>query len=91
MDWSESRKLADRLRRLAIKIHRYEERYCSEEGFDETLLDRANERLDQLAESAGLKIVNSGDPRGCISIVLPSGETNNFGRDGWAIPNPNQY
>lgn len=35
----------------------------------------------------GFGVVVSGDPRGCcVRLVLPSGKTNDWGREGWCVP-----
>lgn len=51
--------------------------------------DSACERkITKLAKQVGCTgVVFSGDPRGCtVKLVLPNGDTNDFGKEGWCVP-----
>ena len=48
---------------------------------------QAEERIARIVASLGCKAVFSGDPRGsCVKIQVPSGYTNDWGKEGVCVP-----
>jgi len=48
---------------------------------------RASQEVSELLDLEGFGVVLSGDPRGCVlKVRVPSGRTNDWGRDGICIP-----
>ena len=58
-------------------------RYAEER---EAALER---RIEKLCTKYGVKAVFSGDPRGCtVKVAVPSGNTDDIGREGLCVPQP---
>jgi len=84
---------ARKLINLARRHHKLMEDYCN--GIEvygndaEPLppLRRVTMLLNETAMSVGCSVKFSGDPRGCtVKLVLPSGNTNDWGKEGWCVP-----
>jgi hypothetical protein len=84
---------AGHLIRMATQHQRMMVDYCN--GVD--IYDQDGEALPELAQlrrvieaaakGAGCGVVFSGDPRGStVKLLLPSGETNSWGGEGWCVP-----
>lgn len=86
-------KTAGDLIRLAKRHHKLIEDHCNGVEVygadDEPKAPLRNNRqsLTGLAAKCLCGVVFAGDPRGCtVKLTLPSGETNDWGKDGWCIP-----
>ena len=46
-------------------------------------------RIEKLCKKYGTEAVFSGDPRGCtVKVAVPSGNTDDMGREGLCVPQP---
>ena len=74
------------LMRLARHHKKLQEMACNEpvpEGHDE----KCEGRIRELCEEINCVPVFSGDPRGCtVKLKVPSGRTNDWGREGICVP-----
>lgn len=83
---------AGHLIRMATQHQRMMLDYCN--GVD--IYDQDGEPLPELArlrkiiktaEGAGCDVAFSGDPRGAtVKLLLPNGESNSWGGEGWGVP-----
>ncbi len=82
---------AIRIRRLAMKYERLQEKYCSDPTWgekDEQEGERIRAKIRRLVPS-DIPIRFTGDPRGyCVRIFFPSGEYNTWGgrESGYGVP-----
>lgn len=92
--WFESEKLARLILRHGATYQRIQELYCNEPMNErqqarvekkETAIER---RIKGLCEMMGFGVPKfSGDPRGhTIKLTLPSGYTDDWGREGFCVP-----
>lgn len=45
------------------------------------------EAIEAAAKEHNCGAILGGDPRGCVfKLILPNGETNDFGKEGWCVP-----
>lgn len=59
----------------------------NDEGEEIGILAKNRAAITKLAKSMKCRVKFSGDPRGCtVKLILPNGETNDFGGEGWCIP-----
>jgi hypothetical protein len=92
-------RVAEKLLRYGATLGRLAEEQCNgyqtwdgrEDERRARLSDAKEERIrlraQKLAESIGCKIVTQGDPRGnVLKIQVPDGYTNDWGREGIAVP-----
>lgn len=74
------------LMRLAKQHGKLQERACNvqvREGHDAA----CERRIAALCKELGCEPVFQGDPRGCtVKLKVPSGTTNDFGREGICVP-----
>lgn len=83
--------------RLATGHHKAMEDDCNgldihdDDGEPLPPLARLKAKLTKAAEDAQLSgVIFSGDPRGCtVKLIMPNGETNDWGKEGWCIPTRN--
>lgn len=84
---------AAHLIRLATKHARLMVDYCNglevydEEGEPLPRLASLVEHITGAAKRCNCGVIFSGDPRGAtVKLILPSGESNSFGGEGWIVP-----
>ena len=81
--------LASSLRREARYFHGYAEAMCNREiePHEEKSNERRRTLLKTLLASLGCGAIISQDPRGCcLKLTVPSGFTNDWGREGVCVP-----
>jgi predicted RNA-binding Zn-ribbon protein involved in translation (DUF1610 family) len=85
---------AGALIRRARQHHKLMEDYCNGmEIYDEDdeplpVLARCRSKIETIAKSLCAGVVFSGDPRGCtVKLTFPDAATNDFGKEGWCVPN----
>jgi hypothetical protein len=81
---------------LAKRHAHLEELRCGDEAFCRELNEdgehprtlRVEARIERLAKRLGAAgVIFSGDPRGCtVKLTFADGETNDFGKEGWCVP-----
>ena len=90
-----SEKKCKRLMQLANNHHKAMEDYCNgtrdpydSDSEDKPWYSKMKSEITELATSMGCVGVKfSGDPRGCtVKLILPNGETNDWGKEGWCVP-----
>ncbi|KKN16588.1 hypothetical protein LCGC14_0974280 [marine sediment metagenome] len=88
--------VAGHLIRMATRHHRLMEDYCNgievydDDGEPLPQLAILRQKITKAAKECLCDVLFSGDPRGCtVKLVLPNGETNDFGKEGWCIPTRN--
>lgn len=88
-----SNQTAGELIKFARRHHRLMEDYCNgidiydSEGEPLPKLQRVRNSIDRLLTKCNCTAIYSGDPRGCtVKLTLPSGDTNDFVKEGWCIP-----
>ena len=79
------------LRKIARRCQKENERCCNEPTDDADIAKwqkRTARELTDIASIFGIKAhEGSGDPRGVsLFMELPSGKTNDWGQQGWAVP-----
>lgn len=53
-------------------------------------LAKLTDRIILATKRCGCGVKLSGDPRGCtVKLIMPSGETNDWGKEGWCVPTRN--
>lgn len=71
------------------RLHRFAEDDCNR-GLtkpEQEQVDSIQARMAKLLSKYGVEPIFGGDPRGCVfKLKLPSGQTNDFGREGWCVP-----
>ncbi len=71
------------------RLHRFAEDDCNR-GLtqpEQQQVESIQARMLKLLGKYGVEPIFGGDPRGCVfKLKLPSGETNDFGREGWCVP-----
>lgn len=84
---------AEALIRLSKRHHKLMEDYCNgvelhdKHGNPLPKLTRLRDAIDLAAQSAGCRALYQSDPRGCtVKLVLPSGETDDWEKEGWCVP-----
>ncbi len=71
------------------RLHRFAEDDCNRglSPTEEDQIESIRARMMKLLGKYGVEPIFGGDPRGCVfKLKLPSGETNDFGREGWCVP-----
>ncbi len=78
---------------LATRHHELMEAECNiggmydDDGEPIAVLRDNREAVGYLAKRLGCGVRFSGDPRGCtVKLILPSGEANDWGKEGWCVP-----
>lgn len=86
---------ARNLIRLAAKHHKLMELLCSDEAFcrevnedgEHPKVIACRKRISAVAESIGVGVLFSGDPRRCtVKLTFADGFTNDFGKEGYCVP-----
>lgn len=74
---------------LARRVQKAAEDHCNKANFSpDRMYQVASEWIEK---NFGIAAVVGGDPRGCtLKLVLPNGETNDMGKEGWCVPTSNE-
>lgn len=77
-----------KMRRMARAYRRLQLKACNEglSDAEEQASVEIETSISRLAETLGMDVEFSGDPRGyCVYLKLPTGRSNDWGGRGWGI------